>query len=69
MAIQFPRSPFRQTAVAVVAVAALVATAAHAAAENIGYRWRAEGSALVVTVDGRDAFTLLGIGPVRRRSG
>ena len=27
-------------------------------------RWRAEGSAIVVSVDGRDAFTVEGIGPV-----
>ena len=46
--------------------AVLVASAAHAAGENIGYRWRADDSALVVAVDGRDALALEGIGPLWR---
>ena len=68
MANPFLPNPARQTAIAVLAVAAaaFVVTVAHAADENIGYRWRAEGSALVVTVDGRDTFTIDGIGPLWR---
>jgi hypothetical protein len=51
-------------AVLVGAAATVVASAAHAADANVGYRWRADGSALVVAVDGRDALVIEGIGPV-----
>jgi hypothetical protein len=46
--------------------AALAATVACAAGENISYQWRAEGSAIVVAIDGHDAFALEGIGPTWR---
>ena len=45
---------------------ALAVTVTYAADERIAWRWRAEGSAAVVTIDGHDAFMIEGLGPVWR---
>jgi hypothetical protein len=70
-----PHSPatqqFRQTTAGVLAtlVAMLAAAGAEAADGDPACRWRAAGSAVVVSVDGRDAFTVEGLGPAWREHG